>query len=71
MAAPHTFVENGHGFIGGSDLYLEEESFLEIATRAGGLCSIDILPGCCTSQNIIDHLASRKGLLGHHGIDGT
>jgi hypothetical protein len=71
MAAFYAFIEDGHGFVGGSNLYLHEISLVVVAFRTGSHGSIDVLPSGSTSQDIVHHFTGRKGLFGHHGMNRT
>lgn len=57
VAALCTFVEDGHWFVGASDLYLLEVGAIvraRVAIFALGFCIVHVLPSVITSKDIVD-----------------
>ena len=64
-----TFIKHSHRFISGPSLNLHEERLWMLTLRAFLLCVINILPGSCTTQDIIHSFQLRIKLAADLTID--
>ena len=71
MTTLAAFVEYTHGFIGASNLHLQEVCFVVAAGWAVGLSSIDMLPRSCATENVIHLLPRRIRFEGYRPPDGA
>ena len=69
VVALDALVKYRHRFVCRSDLDLHKVGFVVVTGRTNCHSPIHIFPCCSAPENIIYHLSSGKGLLGHHWLD--